>query len=213
MKTISHDDFEAMESRYRANLINTCTGYKSSNLIATRSGDGIENVAPFSSVTHLGSHPPLLGFILRPTTVQRNTWDNIRKTGFFTVNHIHAGIVREAHQCSAKYPSEQSEFEQTGLQAEYHGDFYAPFVKGSPVQLGCRFLRAYEIEENGCQHVLGAIEQMQLQDGLLGEDGWLNLGAGKTITATGLDGYALPELLDRLSYAKPDVKLSSVPIK
>ena len=58
------------------------------NLIATKSNDGFPNVAVFSSVTHLGSNPPLLGFITRPAFVPRNTYENIRKTGIYTINHI-----------------------------------------------------------------------------------------------------------------------------
>jgi flavin reductase (DIM6/NTAB) family NADH-FMN oxidoreductase RutF len=59
----------------RLNLINSCTGYKSANLIATKSVDGAVNVAIFSSITHLGSNPALIGFIVRPT-VPRNTYKN-----------------------------------------------------------------------------------------------------------------------------------------
>ena len=94
-----------LDKIYRANLINSCTGFKSANLISTKSKDSIENVAVFSSVTHLSSNPPLLGFILRPTTVERNTYDNLEKTGYFTVNHIHQSIVKDAHHTSAKYLS------------------------------------------------------------------------------------------------------------
>ena len=103
MPYFNTSNFKDLEKLFRANLINSCTGYKSANLIATASQDGIENVAVFSSVTHLGSNPPLLGFILRPTTIDRNTYDNIKKTQVFTVNHIHKGIIKDAHHTSAKY--------------------------------------------------------------------------------------------------------------
>jgi len=55
MKKILHFDknaIDAMENRYRANFINSITGYKSANLIGTVSSDGVENLAIFSSVTH-----------------------------------------------------------------------------------------------------------------------------------------------------------------
>ena len=68
MVQISKDDMLAMDKIKRLNLINSCTGYKSANLIGTKSVDGIENVAVFSSITHLGSKPAMLGFIVRPTT-------------------------------------------------------------------------------------------------------------------------------------------------
>lgn len=57
MKIISKEEISKMEKVERLNLINSCTGYKSANLIATKSLDGKPNVAIFSSVTHLGSHP------------------------------------------------------------------------------------------------------------------------------------------------------------
>ena len=93
------DDLKHIE---RINLINSCSGYKTANLIGSISVDGISNVAVFSSITHLGSNPPTLGFILRPTTVPRNTYKNIRDTGVFTINHIYEDIIKDAHHTSAK---------------------------------------------------------------------------------------------------------------
>ena len=61
MKDISKANIGAMDKVPRLNLINSCTGYKSTNLIATKSIDGHSNVAIFSSVTHLGSDPALIG--------------------------------------------------------------------------------------------------------------------------------------------------------
>ena len=77
MKHISKQDLNAMDRIYRLNLINSCTGYKSANLIGTVSTENIYNVAVFSSITHLGSDPALLTFIVRPTTVPRDTYKNI----------------------------------------------------------------------------------------------------------------------------------------
>ena len=71
MRYLTKSDFYKMEIIFRINLINSSTGYKSANLIGTKSKSGIENLAVFSSVTHLGSNPAVLGYILRPTTVPR----------------------------------------------------------------------------------------------------------------------------------------------
>jgi hypothetical protein len=70
--TSFQDDLSKLEKVERLNLINSCTGYKSAKLIATKSLDGAVNVI-FSSITHLGSNPALIGFV-RPTTVPRNTY-------------------------------------------------------------------------------------------------------------------------------------------
>ena len=97
MIQLSLSDFSTMEKVERLNMINSCTGYKSANLIATKSIDGKPNVAIFSSITHLGSDPALIGFIVRPTTVPRDTYKNIKETGYFTVNHIRVSMIEDAH--------------------------------------------------------------------------------------------------------------------
>ena len=45
MKHISKQDLNAMDRIYRLNLINSCTGYKSANLIGTCSDDGRLNIS------------------------------------------------------------------------------------------------------------------------------------------------------------------------
>jgi flavin reductase (DIM6/NTAB) family NADH-FMN oxidoreductase RutF len=93
MAEFSLNDINQMHHLYRINLINSCSGYKSANLIGTKDTDGISNVAVFSSLTHMGSNPGLLGFFLRPTTVIRDTYDNIKTSGKYTVNHVYEDII------------------------------------------------------------------------------------------------------------------------
>ena len=94
-----------MDKIYRLNLINSCTGYKSANLIGTCSNEGILNLAVFSSITHLGSNPALLSFIVRPTIVPRDTYKNIIDNKFFTVNHIHVEDIEGCSPYFCKIPS------------------------------------------------------------------------------------------------------------
>ena len=200
----SRTDIDQMNKIFRLNLINSCTGFKSANLLGTKSLNGVSNVAVFSSITHLGSNPPLIGFILRPTTVPRDTYRNIKDTGVFTVNHIYSDIIKDAHHTSAKYPDEVSEFTKTDLEEEFLGDFPAPFVKGAKIRLGCRFLNAYEIKENDTLLLVSAIEHVFIADqDIQQQDGWLKLENANTVAINGLDGYATTSLLDRYAYARP----------
>ena len=200
----SRTDIDQMDKIFRLNLINSCTGFKSANLLGTKSLNGVSNVAVFSSITHLGSNPPLIGFILRPTTVPRDTYRNIKDTGVFTVNHIYSDIIEDAHHTSAKYPDEVSEFTKTDLEEEFLGDFPAPFVKGAKIRLGCRFLNAYEIKENDTLLLVSAIEHVFITDqDIQQQDGWLKLENANTVAINGLDGYATTSLLDRYAYARP----------
>ena len=209
MKQISKDAISQMEKIERLNLINSCTGYKSANLIATKSVDGKSNVAIFSSVTHLGSEPALIGFIMRPTTVPRDTYKNIRETGFFTINHITVDMIADAHHTSANYELGVSEFDKTNLEEEYKNDIAIPFVKGSPVQLHCKYLNEYFIEENNTIHVIASIENLFFDENLQHEDGWLQIDKGNVIALNGLDGYCLPKLVDRFQYARKDTPSKS----
>lgn len=203
MKHFSKEDINKMSSIYRLNMINSCTGYKSANLIGTQSKEGVNNLAVFNSVVHLGSNPPLIGFILRPTTVPRHTYENMKANGFFTVNHIHHSQIEDAHHTSAKYPEDVSEFSQTTLREEYKENIEAPFVKNAPLQLGCTYVNEYHIKENDTLMIVGQIEHVFIKDEMLLEDGWVQLDKGGIVTINGLDGYALPKLLERYPYARP----------
>jgi flavin reductase (DIM6/NTAB) family NADH-FMN oxidoreductase RutF len=209
MKHISREEISMMEKIERLNLINSCTGYKSANLIATKSKEGKSNVAIFSSVTHLGSHPALIGFIMRPTTVPRDTYKNIRETGFFTVNHITVDMIADAHHTSANYDLGISEFDKTNLEEDYKNDIEIPFVKGSPVQLYCKYVNEYYIKENDTIHIIASIENLFFDENLQHEDGWLQIDKGNVIALNGLDGYCLPKLVDRFQYARKDTPTKS----
>lgn len=210
MQKFTKDELFIMSKVPRLNLLNCITGYKSANLIATVSKEGISNVAIFSSVTHLGSEPPLIGFILRPTTVPRDTYKNIKETGYFTVNHITSAMIADAHHTSSSYEELISEFDKTNLEAEFIENNKFPFVKGSPVKLYCKYLNEYKIEENGCLHIIASVEELYVEDNLLHEDNWIQLDRGNVVAINGLDGYAVPKIKDRFQYARPDQPTKSM---
>jgi flavin reductase (DIM6/NTAB) family NADH-FMN oxidoreductase RutF len=61
-----------------------------------------------------------------PTTVPRDTYKNIKETGYFTINHITAAMI--VHHASANYELGTSEFDKTNLE-EYKATIDVPFVK------------------------------------------------------------------------------------
>ena len=199
----TRDQINDLEKIKKINLINSCSGYKSANLIGTISKEGITNVAVFSSVTHLGSNPLTLGFILRPTTVPRDTYKNILESGVFTINHIFEDIIEDAHHTSAKYEEAISEFDITTLEDEYYNDCIAPFVKGSPVQMEMKFIEEYHIKSNNVIHIIAEIKNLYVKDDILNEDGFLDLAKGKVAAINGLDAYAIANNNTRFSYQRP----------
>lgn len=206
MKHFSRNDIDKLDKIYRINLINSCSGYKSANLIATESAEGATNVAVFSSVTHLGSNPPLLGFILRPATVPRHTYENIVASKKYSINHIYREIIEDAHHTSAKYPQEVSEFDVTNLEVEYKNDAKIPFVKGCNVQVAMEYVEEYHIKANDTILIVGKIIDLFVEDAVLKDDGFINLAEAETATINGLDAYAVPSKNLRLSYQRPKMK-------
>jgi flavin reductase (DIM6/NTAB) family NADH-FMN oxidoreductase RutF len=115
-------------------------------------------------------------------------------------------MIEDAHHTSASYDQSISEFDKTNLIAEYKDNIEVPFLKGSPVQLYCKYLNEYHIVENDTIHIIASIENLFFEEKLLHKDNWLQLDRAKVVTINGLDGYALPLLKDRFAYARPDIK-------
>lgn len=203
-------DLQKMEKQIRVHLINSLGGFKSVALVGTSDLQGNTNLSVFSSFFHIGAHPPLIGMIFRPSPPERDTMRNILNTGFYTINHINEDIYRQAHQTSARYGKETSEFDVTGLRKEYKNDFFAPFVVESNVQLGIEFKEKIDITINNTTLIIGEIVEVFLPEDCLGNDGFVDLEKAKTVTCSGLDSYHKTLQLDRLSYAKPDKEVTSL---
>ena len=202
---MKHFDKKAILSAdkiFRRDFVNCLTGYKSLNLIGTKSTSGKTNLAPFSQVFHIGASPPLVGILFRPHTVERHTLENILATGFFTLNHVTEAFYREAHHTSARW--EESEFQATGLEEEYLENFQAPFVKSSPLKIGCTRADVQTLQINGTVLVIGEISHVFVEEEAVGEDGFISLEILGTVAVTGLDEYHVGRKLARLSYAKPN---------
>lgn len=196
-------DIDTFEQRFRATFINSLGGFKSLALIGTKSESGTSNLAVFNSFFHLGAYPPLFGFVVRPDSVERHTLDNIQKKKCFTVNHVSEEFYQKAHQTSARYPADVSEFKEVKLNEEYRKGFYAPFVQESNVKIGAEMHDIIPVTVNGTLIVIGKIVTVSLPEDVLGEDGFVDLCKAGSLSCTGLDAYYTADPVARLSYAKP----------
>lgn len=194
------------EKRFRANLINSLTGFKSGALIGTIGPDGRTNLSLFSSVLHVGANPPLIGILMRPQPEERHTYRNIKSAGCYTVNHIHEGIVRSAHQTSARYGDDLSEFDACGLTPQYSNAMAAPYVSESKIKVGIVFREEHTIAANATVFVVGEIVEIIVPDDVIGDDGYLDIEKAGTVAISGLDGYHATRRIGRLAYAKPGIE-------
>ncbi|MEO8583814.1 MAG: flavin reductase [Flavitalea sp.] len=210
MAAYTISDIESWERFYRSNLINSLTGFKSVNLIGTVNELGHINLGIFSSIVHIGSNPPLVGYINRPVKAAPHTLANIQATGIYTINHIHPSFVHRAHQTSAKYEAGTSEFAEVGLTPQFHDNIPAPFVKESSIKYALSLEEIIPIKLNDTFLVIGRIFSIEVDNEVISEDGFLRLDKAGSICSNGIDGYYTTELIKRYSYAKPGIQPKTI---
>jgi flavin reductase (DIM6/NTAB) family NADH-FMN oxidoreductase RutF len=204
MVSLTKNDINNLAQRDRIRLINSIAGVKPVNLLGTKSKAGISNLSIISSVFHLGADPALFGFIIRPDISRRDTLNNLRETPYLTLNHVNEAIITQAHQTSARYNENISEFDACELTEEYLEKYPAPFVKESFIKLAAKFIREIKIEENGTHLIICEIEQIHIPQEYLNKDYSIALEKAKSVGVSGLETYLSLKTLGTLSYAKPD---------
>jgi flavin reductase (DIM6/NTAB) family NADH-FMN oxidoreductase RutF len=199
---LNKTEIENLEKKYRLNLINSISGIKSANLIGTKSKDGQENLAIFSSVVHLGSNPAQLAFVLRPQEEREtDTFKNIKETEVYTINHVPENLIKNAHYTSAKVAHEVSEFEKMAIEKEYFDDFFAPFVKESPVKIGMKLDQMIELPNN-CRFIIGTVQNLILDDETVNDLGQIDLEVCNSTGISGLNTYYSLKKLDTFPYVR-----------
>lgn len=209
----SNEKIAQLDKRYRTHLINSLSGFKSANLIGTVDGDNHLNLSIVSSVVHLGADPALIGMVIRPHSVPRHTFENLTETEVFTVNQVSQQIYQAAHQTSARYDKQQSEFEQVGLTPQWIDGFKAPFVAQSKLKYGVRLVEVKHLDINSTEFVIGEITVIDVETEALQQDGFVDIEALDTVAISGLDSYHHTSRLARLSYAKVDKPLTTIEVK
>jgi len=200
---INKQDIEQFEQRYRTAFVNSLAGFRQAVLIGTKSVEGNTNLAIFNSLIHLGANPALFGLINRPDSVQRHTLQNILDLKEYTINYVSATLYEKAHQTSARYEKGISEFEEVGFKEMYHPSCKAPFVEEAIVKIAMQLEDIIPIPLNGTILIIGSIKQIEIEAGMIGEDGFVALSEAEILISQGLDAYFVSKKLGRLPYAKP----------
>lgn len=189
--------------RKRARTMNSLSGFKSATLVGTSSEEGAHNLSIVSSVVHLGSTPALMGMVLRPPGADSHTYRNLCATQQCTFSHVNTQIYQQAHQCSARYPKNVSEFTAVGLTpwTPSVAEWIAPAVSEASIRLGLN-LEDDIVLPNDCHLMVCSLQWAVIPENVRAPDGYVDIGAAETVTISGLDGYHQTSPLGRLSYAK-----------
>ena len=103
--------------------------------VSSRSGAGVDNLAPHSFFTVSSVDPPIVQF----TSVGRkNSLANVEETGEFVVCLTPARLLEQVNATATDFPPEISEFDAVGVEREPSRRVAPPRVATSPVALECR---------------------------------------------------------------------------
>lgn len=198
------DTITNLEKNFRTNLINGISGGKPACLIGTKHHNGINNLAIFSNIIHIGANPALIGILFRPISDKSHTYQNIKNNLYFTLNHIDSSFIKKAHYTSAKFPENTSEFDVCELTPEFLEDFQAPFVKESRIKIGLKFVEEQHITSNDTLLVIGQIEHIFIPKEGLDEEGNVLLADLNGVSIGGLNTYYELSKIAQFPYAKID---------
>jgi len=204
LKHFTPDGVLSMDKYYKRNLLNSISGYKSATLIGTQSPDGVSNLAVFSSVVHVGASPPLLGMVMRPLSVERQTYEYIKsQDGLYTINHIGLDWIDKAHYASAKFDRNTSEYDTCQLTESYHDDFPISYVAEAKLKMGMKLVEEHPIANNNTIFLVGAVQHLYIEETAILSDGNINLSSIDEVAITGLETYNKVERAGHFAFARP----------
>jgi len=206
----SAQNLDEMDQRFRAQFVNSLSGFKSACLVGTQNHKAQTNLSIISSIFHVGANPPLIGMLIRPHSVRRDTLENIQQTGVYTLNQVNSLIVSHAHQTSARYDANISEFTETGLTPYFSAAIRAPYVAESNLKIGLQLESVQKLEVNQTELVIGRIIEVIVDENAVAQDGYVDIESLDSVAISGLDSYHTTNRLNRFQYAKPHVPVKSI---
>lgn len=188
MLTYTEQDLSKADRAWRINFVNSLIGPKNLHLLITRSPKGVYNAAIFNSGLHIGSSPPYVGFLLRPTTVPRHTYENLRHFPYATMNSVSLASYKQAHATHAKLPAEESEIERFGLAIHEDPSEPLPYLAQSPIKARLRLVEEHLLTINQTRLLIFSIEKVMVALSP-DKDGFLRLDELEAVAGSGCDGY------------------------
>ncbi len=170
---------------------NAIVGPRPIGWISTRSGQGINNLAPYSFFNAFNYIPPIIGFA---SIGYKDTLRNIEETGEFVWNLTTRALAEAMNQsCIAAEPG-VSEFDLTGLTPMASTLVVPPRVAESPVTFECRKTQIVQLQGvDGVQVptwlVLGEVVAVHIDKVLLRDGVYDTAAAGHVLRGGGPADY------------------------
>lgn len=196
MKRFTEKDLLEADRSWRINFINSLIGYKNLHVLITAFPEGGYNAAIFNSGLHIGSSPPYVGFLLRPASVPRHTYQNLLSYPYATLNAVSEAFYLRAHQTHQPIPYGESELTYFGLETSAIREWPLPVLKEAPIRALLRLSEEHFISVNHTRLLIFAVLWVEVL-GEVAADGFIRLDELALVAGSGCDGYYRPHFLER----------------
>ncbi|WP_036167610.1 flavin reductase family protein [Massilia sp. 9096] len=181
---------------------NAIVGPRPIGWIASKSGAGVLNLAPYSFFNAFNYIPPIIGF---SSIGWKDSVRNIEETGQFVWNLATRDLAERMNQTCAAVPPEVDEFQLAGLTPAASRVVDVPRVLESPVAMECRLTQLIQLQRAGGAQVpswlvLGEVVGVHIDRRLLKDGVYDTAAAGPILRGGGpADYFSIgPEQLFRM---------------
>ncbi len=173
--------------------------------ISTRSGKGVNNLAPYSFFNGVAYAPPQVMFACTGGKPDqdgvKDSVANIRETGVFCVNIVEYAMREAMNASSAALPREVDEFAHAGVPAVECETIPCARVGGAPAALECRLTRIVTLPGEANTVVFGEVTGIHMRDDCI-RDGRFDVTTFQPLGRMGYRDYV--RVTDVFEMARPD---------
>lgn len=161
-----------LDGRRRYQLLTSLVVPRPIGWLGTRSGEGRDNLAPFSYFAALSASPMLVGISVgHRAGGPKDSLRNIRETEGFTVNVVDEPHLASMNASSIDAPHGFDEFDSAGLERAEATLVNAPFVASAPAMFECRLEREVDLGAAPNTLIIGRVVRIRLRRTLLRVEG------------------------------------------
>ena len=173
--------------------------------ISTRSGAGVNNLAPYSFFNAVAYVPPQVMFASTSTKADqdgtKDSMANIRETGVFCVNIVEYAMRDQMNKSSAALDKGVDEFAHAGLEAVACETINCARVAGVPAALECKLTQIIDLPGEANKVAFGEVVGVHLRDDCL-VDGIFDVTKYQPLSRLGYRDYA--KVRDLFALTRPD---------
>ncbi|MCK5500300.1 MAG: flavin reductase family protein, partial [Tritonibacter mobilis] len=161
--------------------------------ISTRSGAGVNNLAPYSFFNAVAYVPPQVMFASTSTKADqdgtKDSMANIRETGVFCVNIVEYAMRDQMNKSSAALDKGVDEFAHAGLEAVACETINCARVACVPAALECKLTQIIDLPGEANKVAFGEVVGVHLRDDCL-VDGIFDVTKYQPLSRLGYRDYA-----------------------